>query len=109
MKTKYILFIALLLAISTFSVLSFMPSNNIEVGDFYVTKHYSNAFEPSKKAFQDTVQVLDVKGNSIKYVGWIGWEFVEDKQVFNSVFTPCKDCEYKNSLVVKVKYEDKRK
>lgn len=85
-----------------------MPSNNIEVGKFYVTKHYPNAFS-DKKPFQDTVQVLDVKGNSIKYVGWIGWEFVESREIFNSVFTPCKDCEYKNNLVVKVKYKDSQR
>ena len=108
-KTKFILFIALLVAISTFAFIEFNSSNQIEVGSFYVTKQYANSFELEEKPFYDTVQVVAVKDNSIKYVGWIGWEFVSHKKEFESSFTLCKECTHKRAVFVRVKYEDRQK
>ena len=106
---KYILFIIALLAISTFTIFAFNSSKSVEVGSFYVTKQYANAFEVNEKPFYDTVQVLAIQENSIKYVGWIGWEFVESKEEFNASFVPCKDCSIKSTLTFKVRYEDRRR
>lgn len=109
-KNKFIAFILLLLAASIVLAFAFIPSSQkAEVGKFYVTKQYANSFEVEEKPFYDTIQVLEVKGSSIKYVGWIGWEFVEHEKQFFTNFEVCKSCENKSNLVVKVAYEDRRR